>query len=140
MRSTRAYVTKEFKMCCAHLLPNHSGKCSQPHGHNYRMEFTLSSIIPEKTGASDEGMVVDFYDLKYDLIGPIVNHLDHQDLNERLPVEYHPTTAENLAKYFFDEVEERLITFGYDDVRLESVRVWETDTGSATVYHEAALP
>ena len=56
--------------------------------------------------------------------------LDHQFLNELPPFDVLHPSAENMAKYFYDE-----ISGGLGDtapVKVRQVRLWETDTTSAT--------
>ena len=122
-------IGKEFRFEAAHVLPNHKGKCAQPHGHSYRFIVELSGPVSTVPGASDEGMVVDFGDVSAVWKG-LEPRIDHRDLNQALPASYHPTTAENIARYLVDYFRDNLER---DDADLfvDSVTVWETATSWA---------
>lgn len=82
----------------AHRLRNHQGKCARLHGHRYVVEIAVRA--PE---VDEDGMVCDFADLKGHL-KDIVARFDHQDLNQIPPFTEIESTAENQARYFFDEM------------------------------------
>lgn len=86
-------VTKEFVFDAAHRLPLHDGQCRNLHGHTYRAAVTVTGTLIQEGRKS--GMVIDFGDLKQiwkEHIEPLV---DHQFLNDTLPVPQ--TTAEYIA-------------------------------------------
>jgi len=62
----------------------------------------------------------------------VVKRLDHQYLNEIKPFDVLNPTAENIAKYFFDEIA-LLIT--NKDIQVKEVMIWETPR-SAVTYSE----
>ncbi len=107
-------VTKEFKFCAAHYLPGHP-TCGKVHGHNYRVLVTEAG-----ENLNEEGMVVDFHDMK-EVIDPIIALLDHGTLNDHVLI----PTAEGIAKFISDEIHKRL-TAGPTHVT-----VFETPTCSA---------
>jgi len=86
----------------AHLLRDYVGKCSRLHGHRYTVEVAVQA--PE-VGRS--GMVFDFADLKRHL-RDLAEALDHRNINEIPPFTEIESTAENQARYFFDEMKKRL--------------------------------
>lgn len=57
-------ITKEIEWDMGHRVPNHKSQCRNPHGHRYRMQVTLSGDVISEGGSSDEGMVIDFSDIK----------------------------------------------------------------------------
>jgi 6-pyruvoyltetrahydropterin/6-carboxytetrahydropterin synthase len=122
----RAEITKTFRFEAAHRLPNHRGKCSQPHGHGYRVDVALYGEVRPADGTSEEGMVMDFADVSaaWKVLEP---RLDHRDLNEALAGDVDVTTAECIAHWLFGRFTEML----GDEVT--SVTVWETETCRATV-------
>jgi 6-pyruvoyltetrahydropterin/6-carboxytetrahydropterin synthase len=86
----------------AHLLRDHVGKCARLHGHRYVVQVVLQA---PKVGKS--GMVFDFGDLKRTL-KELADRLDHRNLNDVSPFTEIESTAENQARYFFDEMKKRL--------------------------------
>ena len=117
-------VTIEQTFAAGHALRNYHGKCENVHGHNYRCQVTM-----EGEQLDHVGLLVDFVALKK-AVQVVIDRLDHQWLNEFPPFDVLNPSAENMAKYIFDEVSK-----GIDagpGVRLESVRLWETDTSVAT--------
>ena len=46
-----------------HRIPNHKSKCRHMHGHRYRWEIELEGDVVTLSGASDEGMLMDFSDI-----------------------------------------------------------------------------
>ncbi|CAA7602006.1 queuosine biosynthesis protein QueD [Acididesulfobacillus acetoxydans] len=89
-----ATIVKEFTFDAAHRLEGHHGHCGNIHGHTYKLQVGVCGTILERPGASDDGMVLDFGELKQVVKTEIINRLDHQFLNEVLPFR---TTAENIS-------------------------------------------
>ena len=114
-------VTKSFTFDAAHFLPNHKGKCANMHGHTYKLEVTVVRDDGNlMNSGSDEGMVVDFYDLKAIVKAEVIDKMDHKVLNEVLPFR---TTAENMAAHIFGVLTDRLQSNG---VKVEKIKLWET--------------
>jgi len=86
----------------AHLLREHEGKCARLHGHRYVVEVALQA-----NNVGENGMVYDFADLKRDL-RELAKKFDHQNLNEIPPFTEIESTAENQARFFYDEIRKRL--------------------------------
>jgi len=120
-----ASVTKRIRICAAHHIPNHRGKCARPHGHNYTIDVTATGEINPETG-----MVIDFYDMKEHLKFVIESPCDHQDLNLVYPDLI--TTAENLAIRWLYEMCQL-------DGRYASIRVYETDDCYAEAFASYTL-
>ena len=120
-------VSVEQTFAAGHSLREYRGKCENVHGHNYRVCVTVES---EQLNAI--GLVVDFVELKR-LVRVIVDRLDHQFINDLEPFTVLNPSAENLAKYFYDEL---MKGFSGDNgaapVRIREVKIWETDTSTAT--------
>jgi 6-pyruvoyltetrahydropterin/6-carboxytetrahydropterin synthase len=117
-------VTIEQTFAAGHALRNYRGKCENVHGHNYRCQVTL-----EGERLDDTGLLMDFVALKK-MLQSVIDRLDHQWLNEFPPFDVLNPSAENIAKYIYEEIKKGI--GGGADVRLGSVRLWETDTSSAT--------
>ena len=119
-------VTVEAGFSSGHYLRDYHGKCENPHGHNYRVLVTLAGAELESNG-----LLLDFKVLK-DILKPVVNYLDHQMINDLEPFTRVNPSAENLAKYFFDETNRKLSDTTAGRVRVKRSTVFETDTSQAT--------
>jgi 6-pyruvoyltetrahydropterin/6-carboxytetrahydropterin synthase len=65
---------------------------------------------------------------------PVIDRIDHQMLNDLEPFIVLNPSAENLARYFFQQTNEQLSTMTGGRVRVKDCTVWETDTTTATYY------
>lgn len=101
----------------AHFLRNYHGKCERMHGHRYVVEAALGF-----DDLGEGGMAIDFSIVK-DALRSITEELDHQNLNELPPFKDLESSAENQARYIFDQMRVRL---GGSGENLLYVRVWET--------------
>ena len=110
----------------AHSLRDYPGDCARLHGHNWQVEVSVCSQVLD-----DSGLAIDFREIKKQT-KLVVKRLDHQYLNEIKPFDVLNPTAENIAKYFFDEIA-LLIT--NKDVKVKEVMIWETPR-SAVTYSE----
>jgi 6-pyruvoyltetrahydropterin/6-carboxytetrahydropterin synthase len=117
------YVEGSFS--AGHALRGYKGKCENPHGHNYKVRLTL-----EGPKVDEAGLLCDFVVLKQSM-REVMASLDHKYLNDQAPFDQMNPSAENLAKYFYDQTAHRFAGNG-DAPRLASVTVWETDTTAAT--------
>jgi 6-pyruvoyltetrahydropterin/6-carboxytetrahydropterin synthase len=117
-------VSVEETFSSGHALRGYKGKCENVHGHNYRVKVTLAGPQLDSVG-----LLADFTALKRVLRG-IIAVLDHQFLNDLEPFATVNPSAENLAKYFYDEMQRQLTALpaGAD---ITEVTLWETDTASA---------
>lgn len=119
-------VCVEATFAAAHQLRNYKGKCENLHGHNYKVKVTVGG---QKLNAT--GLVADFGEVKQ-VLREIVGRLDHRFLNEIEPfIELNPS-AENIALYFYQELDKGLKEGSSEvPIRVSEVIVWETDTSSA---------
>ena len=117
-------VTIEETFAAGHALRNYRGKCENVHGHNYRCQVTITGSELDSVG-----LLVDFVDLKK-TVHAVLDRMDHQWLNEFPPFDVLNPSAENMAKYIYDEVHAGL--GAKEGIRVGQVRLWETDTASAT--------
>jgi len=115
-------VCVEQTFAAGHALRNYKGKCENVHGHNYRVRVTIAGEQLDETG-----LLVDFIDVKRLMHGAI-EYLDHRFINDLEPFDQINPSAENIAKYFYDKVN----TGMKDGIRVSEVKVWETETSSAT--------
>jgi len=107
-------VTVEDSFAAGHYLRNYKGKCENPHGHNYKA-----------------GLLLDFKELR-EVMKDVIDRLDHQMINDLEPFTALNPSAENLAKYFYDQANLKLDQVSRGRVRVKNVTVYETDTTTAT--------
>jgi len=119
-------VTVDDSFAAGHYLRNYKGKCENPHGHNYKVRITLAGNELDKAG-----LLLDFKDLR-EVMRHVIERLDHQMINEVEPFTTLNPSAENLAKYFYDETNSRLQRTTSGRVRIKQVTIYETDTTTAT--------
>ena len=103
MLGTRQTITKKFNFCYSHELPDYNGKCCRNHGHNVELEVTVDGINHPEIYP---GMLADFGDVKAE-VQPIVESLDHYNLNHVLPENFQPATIENIAQFIWWRVTEQ---------------------------------
>ena len=104
----------------AHFLRHYQGKCERLHGHRYVVEIALATDELDKSG-----IAFDFVDVKRNL-RELADYLDHDNLNELPPFDTLEPSAENQAKYFYDEMKRRLPPRMAEAIVY--ARVWETPT------------
>jgi len=139
-------ITKQIRIEMGHRVPNHKSKCKNLHGHSYLIEVGVNDKVIMTKGVSDEGMVIDFGDLKEVLMEQIDFRFDHgfvmytgdtlakyfKNYKDGLFmkivfVDFVPT-VENLAKYWYELLE--LVLKGRN-IKIKFVKVWETPTSTA---------
>lgn len=141
-------VTKEFRFEMAHVLSNYNGPCGNLHGHSYRCLVTLES------DELVDGMVLDLNSIKKLVNENIIDKFDHSVainanttdefekflmmlcVNHKKKVMLFPfrTTAENMAKYIYDEINELLNEKDYlklFKIHCSKIVLYETTTGCA---------
>src|SRR2546421_10328254 len=126
LRSSMFEVTVEDSFAAGHYLRNYKGKCENPHGHNYKVRVTLAGKELDKAG-----LLLDFKELR-EVIKDVIDRLDHQMINDLEPFTALNPSAENLAKYFYDQANLKLDQVSRGRVRVKNVTVYETDTTTAT--------
>lgn len=117
-------VSVEDTFSSGHALRGYKGKCENPHGHNYRVQVTL-----EGPQLDDIGLLLDFTHLKQ-LMRGLIARLDHQFINDLEPFNTVNPSAENMAKYFYDQLAGQLTNLP-PGAKLKDVVIWETDTAMA---------
>jgi 6-pyruvoyltetrahydropterin/6-carboxytetrahydropterin synthase len=121
-------VTVEAGFSSGHYLRNYYGKCENPHGHNYRVLVTLAGAELDESG-----LLLDFKLLKT-LLKPVVDYFDHQMINDLPPFTELNPSAENLARYFFQETSQALLEKTAGRVHVKDCTIFETDTSFARYY------
>ena len=119
-------VIVEQLFSAAHYLKDYPGKCAQIHGHNYKVQITVEGETLDQLG-----MLIEFEVIKQ-AVAKWIDLFDHGFLNEIPPFDTNNPSAENLAKFFYDEVEGAIRQQGTTaSTRVSYVRVFETEKCSA---------
>ncbi len=130
-----------------HRVLNHRSVCKGLHGHRYKAEICVEGDLVEKKDASEEGMVIDFADIKKTAQKFIQEELDHafmvweKDIelleffknskgHKPVIVPFTPT-AENVAAYIFNELKDKFTDVFKTGLHLQSVKLWETPSSYA---------
>lgn len=140
-------ITKEIEIDMGHRVPNHKSKCRNLHGHRYKIEVGVDDKVIATPGSSDEGMVIDFSDLKQIMMDEIDAKFDHgfvmyaddifaeqfnkMKLNEGQKIIFvgFIPTAENLASHWYHLIKPRLAE---RKIKIHHVKIWETPSSTAT--------
>ncbi|MCF7857713.1 MAG: 6-carboxytetrahydropterin synthase QueD [Candidatus Cloacimonetes bacterium] len=117
-------VTSNFSS--AHKLEGYEGLCQNLHGHNWKVRI---GILCEKV--DNIGMTIDFGEVKKHL-KEVMTLLDHTYLNELEFFKGINPTSENIAKFIFQQIKQRIKVV---DCKISEVEVWESDITSM-VYFE----
>src|SRR5579862_5704197 len=120
------HVSVEETFSAGHALRGYKGKCENPHGHNYRVRVTV-----EGPQLDSIGLLYDFTHLKR-ILRDLIGGVDHKFLNDQPPFDAVNPSAENIAKFFYDEASRQMPQDGNAAPRITSITVWETDETSAT--------
>jgi len=114
-------IIKSFS--AAHVLAEIGGKCEELHGHNFKVELTVTA--PKLNPA---GLLIDFRVLKK-LLAEILEDIDHKYLNTLLSFAGINPSAENIAKYISEKMESEAKK---ESVKVIKVKVWESDNAAVT--------
>lgn len=133
-------ITKIIEFDMGHRVPNHKSKCRNPHGHRYRMELTVRGRLVAQNGASSEGMIIDFADVKRHMMERVHDVVDHgfmvyekdqvmrqffdgnADRDFRFIVVPFVPTAENISQWCY----EQLAPCFPPDIDIVRVRIYES--------------
>lgn len=117
-------VSKRMEIAGAHKLSlPYDSKCSNLHGHNW-----IVTVHCKAERLTEYGMVVDFKKIKNLIHGKF----DHQYINDI--VDFNPT-AENMARYFHDVINDYLELDNSFDAKCYKVEVQESE-GNIAVYED----
>jgi 6-pyruvoyltetrahydropterin/6-carboxytetrahydropterin synthase len=111
-------ITRKLEFDAGHRIPDHNSQCRNLHGHRYTLEITLTGQVVEHDGYADNGMIMDFSDVKALARENLVDLWDHAFLvyekdvkvkefleslpNHKTVVLNRVPTVENLARIAFD--------------------------------------
>ncbi len=107
----------------AHNLINYQGDCENLHGHNWRVEVTVSAKDLDKAGLG-----IDFKILKKKT-NELLDELDHKYLNDLVPFLESSPSSENISRYLYESLSQKL---NNDNVTVTQVNVWESENACAS--------
>jgi 6-pyruvoyltetrahydropterin/6-carboxytetrahydropterin synthase len=147
---TQISITRRLEFDSGHRIPNHDGQCKHLHGHRYAIEVTLIGEVAHHPGKADDGMVLDFGDIKKFTNQYIVDVWDHaflvakEDVHlvaflESIPghktvVMDHVPTVENLANTAFNILQPIFAKVFGGRLELSALRLYETPNCWADVH------
>lgn len=135
-------ITRKMEFDAGHRIPDHKSQCRNLHGHRYTLLITLTGDVQGTDGESDNGMIMDFSDIKTLANLHLVSLWDHAFLVYRkdhvvrqfldsLPD--HKTvvldqvpTVENLARIAFDILKVAYADSFGRNLRLTGITLYET--------------
>ena len=140
-------IGKVIQWDMGHRVLNHRSVCKGLHGHRYKAEICVEGDLVEKKDASEEGMVIDFADIKKTAQKFVQEELDHafmvweKDIelleffkntkgHKPVIVPFTPT-AENVAAYIFNQLKDKFTDVFKTGLHLQSVKLWETPSSYA---------
>ena len=124
----KAHLSRRYLFSASHRLHNDAmsvdenratyGKCNNPygHGHNYRLEVTVSGSVDASTG-----MVCNLVDLDGFVEREVLSRYDLENLNTLKEFSKNVPTTENLCVEIFE-----ILQRGFPHAHLEKVRLEET--------------
>ena len=124
----KAYLTRRYLFSASHRLHSDAmsaeenratyGKCNNPHGHghNYRLEVTVSGQVDPRTG-----MVCNLVDLDGFIERELLSRYNLENLNTLREFSKSVPTTENLCAEIFEILQRR-----FHQAHLETVRIEET--------------
>jgi 6-pyruvoyltetrahydropterin/6-carboxytetrahydropterin synthase len=120
-------ITVQKSFSASHIIRDYPGECGRLHGHNWKVKVVV------KTEKLDRyGMAIDFKEIS-EILNDIIEKVDHYHLNDIPPFDKEQPTAENIAKFFYDEMKRRLSE--REGIEVDFVEIWETEKYSA-IYQE----
>ncbi|MBA2483269.1 MAG: 6-carboxytetrahydropterin synthase QueD [Nitrosomonas sp.] len=135
-------ITRRLEFDAGHRISTHNSQCRHLHGHRYVIEISLSGNIITEVGVAEQGMVMDFSEVKriakkvlvdkwdhaflvYSGDTPVVNFLQSLENHKTIVLDSQPT-AENLALVAFRILDKAYLDKYGNQLRLEQVRIFET--------------
>ena len=124
----KAYLNRRYLFSASHRLHSDAlsaeenratyGKCNNPygHGHNYRLEVTVSGQVDERTG-----LVCNLVDLDGFVEREVLSRYDLENLNTLQEFAKSVPSTENLCVEIFE-----ILQRGFHHAHLETVRIEET--------------
>lgn len=114
-------VIRQFS--AAHQLREFRGNCERLHGHNWKVEVSLTG-----EELNDAGLLIDFKEVK-EATDRTLGELDHSFLNELPHFRDQNPSSENIAAYIFEKLS---TTLNNNRIKVTKVTAWESDSARAS--------
>jgi 6-pyruvoyltetrahydropterin/6-carboxytetrahydropterin synthase len=114
-------VIRQFS--AAHQLREFRGNCERLHGHNWKVEVSLTG-----EELNDAGLLIDFKEVK-EATDRTLEELDHSFLNELPHFRDQNPSSENIAAYIFEKLSS---TLNSNQIKVTKVTAWESDSARAS--------
>ena len=118
-------LTVKTGFAAAHNLINYQGDCENLHGHNWKVEVTITAHELDQAG-----LAIDFKVLKRET-NALLDELDHKYVNQHHFFTEISPSSENIARYLYQEMSKRL---NNNNITVERIGVWESDNACAEYY------
>ncbi len=135
-------ITRKLEFDAGHRIPDHNSQCCNLHGHRYVLEITLTGGVVEQDGQPDNGMIMDFSDVKKLANSALVDVWDHAFLvyekdtavrafldslpNHKTVVLPLVPTIENLTTIAFDILKNAFADHFGTGLTLHKIKLFET--------------
>ena len=112
-------IGRTFEFDAAHKLPDDEiyEKCSNLHGHRYKMEVVIEGPIDKS------GWICNFTELKSLINEEIIDKYDHAYLNRF----YEIPTVEIMGQHIFTLLQEK-IELKFSNIKLARLKLYETSS------------
>ena len=111
------------QFAAAHQLRGFVGKCEALHGHNWKVEVSVTGIRLGK-----DGLLIDFALIKKQT-EQALDEMDHKFLNDLEVFKDLNPSSENIARHIFRSLSSEL---NNENVKISKVTTWESDSACAT--------
>ena len=118
-------LTISSSFAAAHNLVNYQGDCENLHGHNWKVDVSVTARELDRAGLG-----IDFKILKRET-KELLQTLDHKYLNQLPPFLDVSPSSERIARHLYTELCRELDN---DNVKVVEVTVWESDVARASYY------
>jgi len=115
------------QFAAAHQLRGLEGGCENLHGHNWKIEVSVTGSELGK-----DGLLIDFRVIKGET-KRVIDELDHKFLNELASFENLEPSSENISRHIFESISRKLNIQG---VKISKVTAWESDSACASYWAE----
>ena len=148
-------ITRKLEFDAGHRIPDHNSQCRNLHGHRYVLEITLTGGVIAHEGQSDNGMIMDFSEVKILAKAALVDVWDHAFLvyekdqtvrafldslpGHKTVVLSLPPTVENLVRIAFDILKTVYIDRFGTGLTLHKVKLYETPNCWAEIGADGVL-